>query len=147
MTIAIREFGLADTVDLRELLDVVQPDWVDLMAPTASGPVAFLADPASFVFGGYVDGDPAGFAWGNRMRYPNGRVASYLHQLDVLESYRRRGIATMLVEAAIAHARRQGHSRFWLSTGAHNEIAQRLYESMGGDRKPLGDVNYWWELT
>jgi hypothetical protein len=28
----------------------------------------------------------------------------------------------------------------------HNETAQALYESLGGDRKPLGDVNYWWDL-
>lgn len=35
------------------------------------------------------------------------------------------------------------HQRSWLSTGGHNEAAQALYESLGGDRKPLGDVNYW----
>ncbi len=29
---------------------------------------------------------------------------------------------------------------------AVNETAQALYESLGGDRKPLGDVNYWWDL-
>ena len=53
----------------------------------------------------------------------------------------------MLVEASIDRARRSGHDRFWLSTGMHNEIAQALYEKLGGDAKPLGDKNYWWELT
>ena len=33
-----------------------------------------------------------------------------------------------------------------LSTGGHNKTAQALYESLRGDRKPLGDVNYWWDL-
>jgi hypothetical protein len=43
-------------------------------------------------------------------------------------------------------ARERGSTKFWLSTGGHNEIAQSLYASLGGDRKPLGDVNYWWDL-
>jgi ribosomal protein S18 acetylase RimI-like enzyme len=43
-------------------------------------------------------------------------------------------------------AHRHGCDRFWLSTGGHNEGAQALYESLGGERKPLGDVNYWWRL-
>lgn len=40
----------------------------------------------------------------------------------------------------------RGSTRFWLSTGGHNEGAQALYDSLDGDRKPLGDVNYWWQL-
>jgi hypothetical protein len=36
--------------------------------------------------------------------------------------------------------------RFWLSTGGHNETVQALDESLGGDLKPLGDVNYWWNV-
>ena len=40
----------------------------------------------------------------------------------------------------------RGSTKFWLSTGGHNEVAQALYASLDGDRKPLGDVNYWWDL-
>lgn len=47
----------------------------------------------------------------------------------------------------MALGRRHGSTRLWLSTGGHNETAQALYESLGGDRKPLGDVNYWWDLA
>ena len=43
-------------------------------------------------------------------------------------------------------ARRRGSTKFWLSTGGHNTTAQALYESLQGGRKPLGDVNYWWDL-
>jgi hypothetical protein len=39
---------------------------------------------------------------------------------------------------------RDSHS---FAVGAHNETAQALYESLHGDRKPLGDVNFWWDLT
>jgi hypothetical protein len=43
--------------------------------------------------------------------------------------------------------RRAGSTRFRLPTGGHNDTAQALYESLRGDRKPLGDVNYWWDLV
>lgn len=145
MTIAIRELGLGDEIALRALMDAVVPGWTDHLAPGASGPLAFLADGDSTVVAAYDD-EPVGWAWSVRIRYPNGRLVTYVHELDVVESHRRRGIATMLMEASMTIARQRGCSRFWLSTGGHNEGAQALYDTLGGERKPLGDVNYWWEL-
>ena len=107
---------------------------------------AFLRDPSSFVLGAYIDDTPIGLAWGLQMRSPSGRLTTYLHELDVHEDWRRRGAGSALVTTAMAIARGRGSSKFWLSTGGHNETAQALYESLGGDRKPLGDVNYWWDL-
>ena len=80
------------------------------------------------------------------MRSPSGRLTTYLHELDVRPDHRRQGVGTALVAAAMQQAWQRGSTRFWLSTGGHNEAAQALYESLGGDRKPLGDVNYWWSL-
>jgi ribosomal protein S18 acetylase RimI-like enzyme len=107
----------------------------------------FLERPESFALGAYEDGEPVGLAWGIQMRSPSGRLTTYLHELEVRSEWRRRGIATALVTGAMDHGRRSGSTRFWLSTGMHNEVAQRVYESLGGDRKPLGDVNYWWEIA
>jgi ribosomal protein S18 acetylase RimI-like enzyme len=146
VAVAIRELGLADESALRALMDAVMPDWSDLLSPVASGPRAFLADGDNSVVAAYVADEPVGWAWGVRIRYPNGRLVTYVHQLDVVERHRRRGIATMLVEASMSIARQRGCSRFWLSTGGHNAAAQALYESLGGDRKPAGDVNFWWEI-
>ncbi|MFV0307349.1 MAG: GNAT family N-acetyltransferase [Desertimonas sp.] len=116
-------------------------------SPVPSGPEVFVAEPTSFALGAYVDDEPAGLAWGVHMRTPAGRLTTYLHQLDVVERFRRRGLATALVREAMAVGRRAGATKFWLSTGAHNETAQALYASLGGDHKPRGDVNYWWDLT
>lgn len=142
----VRELTDGDNGPLVDLFEAVLPGFTDLLGPDSSGPIEFLRDPASFLFGAYVDDDPAGLAWGVQMRYPNGRLVTYLHELDVRAEYRRRDIATALVRNATDLARQRGSTRFWLSTGGHNEIAQSLYASLDGVRKPMGDVNYWWEL-
>ena len=146
MNVTVRELGSGDPVALVELFVAVLPGFSESLAADGSGPSTFLADPASFGFGAYVDDVPAGLAWGVQMRYPNGRLVTYLHELDVREEFRRRRIATGLIESSMELARRRGSSRFWLSTGGHNHPAQSLYESLSGERKALGDVNYWWQL-
>ena len=102
--------------------------------------------PSSFALGAYIDAAPVGLAWGIHMRSPSGRLTTYVHELDVHENWRRQGVGSALIRAAMEVARRHGSTKFWLSTGGHNKIAQALYESLRGDRKPLGDVNYWWDL-
>jgi ribosomal protein S18 acetylase RimI-like enzyme len=100
----------------------------------------------AFVLAAYINDTPVGLAWGLQMRSPSGGLTTYLHELDVHENWRRQGVGSALVTEAMTLARSRGSTEFWLSTGGHNEIAQALYESLGGDRKPLGDVNYWWDL-
>ena len=142
--IEIRDLGAAEPDARVGLFEAVLPGFEASL--DRAGLQAFLEDPASFAVGAYVDGVPAGLAWGMRMRSPNGRLTTYLHELDVREEWRRQGVGTALVGAAMSLARVGGSTRFWLSTGGHNDVAQALYESLGGDRKPRGDVNYWWSL-
>lgn len=142
----IRKLVAGGADQLVALFAAVLPD-----SPTASleeldEPDAFLREPTSFVLGAYVNDAPVGLAWGLQMRSPSGRLTTYLHELDVHENWRRQGIGSALVTEAMTLARGRGSTKFWLSTGGHNETAQALYESLGGDRKPLGDVNYWWQL-
>ena len=144
--VSVRELHRDDSVALVELFGAVLPGFAQAPAVGSSAPSDFLADPASFAFGAYVNDEPAGLAWGVQMRYPNGRLVTYLHQLDVRQQFRRHGIGRLLVQHSMDLARRRGSERFWLTTGGQNDVAQSLYESLGGVRKPLGDVNYWWQL-
>ena len=75
---------------------------------------------------GFEIDDLSGLAWGMQMRYPNGRLVTYLHELDVRQESRRQGIATSLIKMSMSLARQRGSSRFWLTTGGHNEIAQSV---------------------
>lgn len=148
MTISIRELTLADESELIELLDTVRPDWRDALAPAASGPLAFVSDRRSLLLGGYVDGRPAGWLWGVHIRRPDGRLMTYVHEVDVIETERGQGLATMLVEAAVGAARRAGSSRLWLVTATGNEPANALYRSVGGSTQPDETQRvYGWELT
>ena len=142
----IRELVAGDARALVALFAGVLPDSPTALAHRLDEPEEFLRDPNSFALAAYADDEPAGLAWGIQMRSPSGRLTSYLHELDVHEHWRRQGIGSALVAEAMALARRRGSTKFWLSTGGHNETAQALYASLGGDRKPLGDVNYWWDL-
>ena len=142
----IRELVVGQSEALVTLFSAVLPDSPTAQTEQLDEQEAFLHDPRSFALGAYINDVPVGLAWGIQMRSPSGRLTTYLHELDVHERWRRRGIGSALVSEAMALARRRGSTRFWLSTGGHNETAQALYESLGGDRKPLGDVNYWWNL-
>ncbi|MEM7095460.1 MAG: GNAT family N-acetyltransferase [Actinomycetota bacterium] len=132
MAIAIRQLGLRDSLMVEELLDHFSPGWSDALAPTASGATAFLAARDSFIFGAYDDHDAAGWLWGVLLRRPDGRREAYVHELDVEPTHRRRGIATMLVGAAMELARQESCSRLWLITRAENGAGRGLYESLDG---------------
>lgn len=144
--VEIRELVAGQADQLVALFVAVLPGSPAAHAVRHDSPDAFLQDPSSFVLGAYVDSAPVGLAWGLQMRSPSGRLTTYVHELDVHESWRRRGIGSALVTEAMTLARRRGSTKLWLSTGGHNETAQALYASLGGDRKPGGDVNYWWDL-
>ena len=144
MSIAIRQLGLADRMMVEELLDQFSPGWTDGLAPGASGATAFVADPRTFVFGAYVDHEPAGWLWGTHFRRPNGELTSYVDEVAVAEPYRRRGIATLLTQAALEASRAEGASALFLVTRAGNDAAHRLYRNLGGDEETFR--RYVWEL-
>src|SRR5687767_6271474 len=58
-------------------------------------------------------------------------AAGYVHDLAVDESARRTGIATALMQAAIAWLRASGAPRVLLGTAYQNERARRLFEALG----------------
>ncbi|MGF1597377.1 MAG: GNAT family N-acetyltransferase [Acidimicrobiales bacterium] len=143
----LRELVAGDADRLVALFAAVLPESPTAQVDRLDEPEAFLRDPSSFLLGAYIDDLPVGLAWGLEIRSPSGRLTTYVHELDVHEDWRRQGVGSALIREAMSLARRHGSTKFWLSTGGHNETAQALYDSLGGDRKPLGDVNYWWDLN
>ncbi len=143
----IRELVAGEAGQLVVLFAAVLPGSPTAQTARSEEAEAFLRDSSSFVLGAYIDGVPVGLAWGVQMRSPSGRLTTYLHELDVHDDWRRQGVGSALVTEAMNLARGRGSTKFWLSTGGRNGAAQALYESLRGDRKPFGDVNFWWDLA
>jgi len=143
MSLAIRELTARDRYSLATLMRSVAGKTVDDRSPVA---LAFLTDPATFVFGAYHDDAPVGWAWGNVQRRPDGRIATYLHEIEVVPSARRAEVTSMLVRAVLARARRAGHHQVWLVTGADDGVANALYESLGSVRVGRGDMVHRWRI-
>jgi ribosomal protein S18 acetylase RimI-like enzyme len=58
-------------------------------------------------------------------------AAGFIHDIVVMESGRRGGVATALLEAAMAWLREKGAPRVILWTADKNEAAQRLFAKLG----------------
>jgi ribosomal protein S18 acetylase RimI-like enzyme len=144
--VVIRELVAGRADQLVALFAAVLPGSPTAQADRLDEPEAFLRYRNSFVLGAYINDAPVGLTWGMQMRSPSGRPTTYVHELDVHENWRRQGVGSALIIEAMTLARRRGSTKFWLSTSGHNDVAQALSASLGGDRKPLGDVNYWWDL-
>jgi ribosomal protein S18 acetylase RimI-like enzyme len=57
--------------------------------------------------------------------------SGYVHDLVVDEAHRGKGVATALMEAALAWLRGRGVPRVVLGTAQQNDVAQRLFERLG----------------
>lgn len=103
-------------------------------ADYASFLVTQLEDPDVAVFVADFNGDLIGYAYAAvegfdyiTLRGP----AGLLHDIVVEPDYRGRGVGRMLLEAALAFLKSRGAPRVVLSTAERNEVAQRLFASVG----------------
>jgi ribosomal protein S18 acetylase RimI-like enzyme len=104
----------------------------------AEGTVAFLAVEKTTI---------QGWCWGYHLIRPDAASMAYLHELEVVEDWRRRGLGRQLLGAFMATASFLGARRMFLNTGVDNVPARKLYESLGGRHAEQGGtVSYWFHL-
>ncbi|MDF3084655.1 GNAT family N-acetyltransferase [Burkholderia sola] len=84
----------------------------------------FQPNPAAFLFAHRVDGQIAAAA---RYGFASPRDI-VVDRVGTADAYRRRGLATQLLAAIVAHARRRGAQRVWLIS---TEAGQPLYRAAG----------------
>ena len=101
---------------------------------------AMLESRDARIFVAEVDGVVAGYIYcaleplnWKELRGP----AGFIHDILVADFARRRGIATALLDAAIAWLREQGAPRVVLWTASPNEAAQALFAKRFGFRKTM----------
>ena len=102
---------------------------------------ALLADDRNYLLAGYMDGALAGFLVAYELgRLERGEPMTYLHRLDVLPCYRRRGVGRALVEKLKELARERGSFKMFVITSQANDAAMALYGITGGRVIPEADV-------
>lgn len=108
---------------------------------------AYLDSPGTLVFVALSGDEAVGWCWGARLARPDGSSMLYLHQVEVLESQRGQRIGRALLSSFMDAGRSAGASKMFLTTGAGNGAARKLYETLGGGLATQGPtVNYWFLL-
>jgi len=98
---------------------------------------AFLANPANFLLIGVAvaeDGleEPVGYLLAYRLQGPDRQAAQmFIYEVDVAEAWRRRGLASALLEEIRRLARAEGMFEAFVLTSRGNEAARRLYTRTG----------------
>jgi ribosomal protein S18 acetylase RimI-like enzyme len=133
-------------------MPVVAPD-AELLARAvrtflnADADTGYLEVPGTLAFVATGADEVTGWCWGYRLTRPDGASMLYLHQLEVAESHRGQGIGRALTSAFMDAGRSAGAAKMFLTTGAENVPARKLYDSLGGGLATQGaTVNYWFLL-
>jgi ribosomal protein S18 acetylase RimI-like enzyme len=106
----------------------------------------FLADPNHHLLLAIADGKPVGFVSGVELIHPDKGTEMFLYELAVDERHRRLGIATELVAALRALARKRGCYDMWVLTDHDNDAALATYRKSGTDDES-SHVMLTWNLT
>ena len=97
----------------------------------------FLADPRHHIAVAIEDGVVVGMASGVHYLHPDKPNQFWINEVGVAGRARRRGFAKRLLEALFARARELGCREAWVATEKDNEVARRLYRSVGGSEEEV----------
>ena len=108
---------------------------------------SFARSGSSVAFTAIADDEIVGWCWGYRLRRPDGTSMGYIHELEVAETHRRRGIGRDLLQTFANAVQVRGATKVFLTTGKTNIAARSLYDALGGRLAEQGEtVNYWFAL-
>ena len=145
-TVEVRRLGTQDAAALQELHRRVYTQGLgaDEVTPVPLARCqAMLDDPGYFVLGARSGDAWIGWAVAIAIRRWQ-RDKLFLYEVDVVEGFRRRGVGTSLIEAALAIARERGMALTFVMTNASNEAAMALYRRTGAQRPQGDDVLLTW---
>jgi ribosomal protein S18 acetylase RimI-like enzyme len=115
-------------------------------AVDAAAARAYLADPRHHLLLASVDDTPAGFVTAIELLHPDKeRPEMFLYELGVDERFRRRGVATALLERLVELCAERGCREMFVLTDEDNVAAMASYRKAGGRREP-DSVLWLWSL-
>jgi aminoglycoside 3-N-acetyltransferase I len=113
-------------------------------AQTNSGVVAqFLKRPDQYFIAAIKEDQPIGFALAYELeRIDRPHPMLFLYEIGVIETHRRRGVATAMIESLKEICRERGAFKIFVIAAASNSAALRLYDSTFGDAGRRESVVY-----
>lgn len=101
----------------------------------------FLSNENNYLIA-YIENDEIlGFVLAYTLQRYDGRGEMlYLHEIDVVESHRKQGIATKLMNEIKELKDKNGFDKIFLVTNKSNDAAVSLYESTGGITSSDDDI-------
>ncbi len=103
----------------------------------------FFADNRNIFLVAYADGILSGFLWAYVLDRPHSmRPEMLLYSIDVFEEFRRRGVATLLIERLKVLAVKNNCSEMFVPTRKSNAAAVGLYRKTGGKTEADDDVSF-----
>ena len=100
----------------------------------------FLADDQRFYLLAYSGGNIAGAAHGYNLPHPTGVKYLYIDEVDTMVKYRRRGVASAMMNRIFELGREYGAPEVWLGTEHDNEPAKALYLSFNPSEIENGPI-------
>ena len=105
---------------------------------------SFLADERHHLLIGYLDDQPAGFVTAVELLHPDKpQPEMFLYELGVADEYRRRGVATALMQRLVQLCHERGCGEMFVLTDEDNAAGQATYRKAGGKPEPAGVLFAW----
>jgi ribosomal protein S18 acetylase RimI-like enzyme len=106
----------------------------------------FLSRPDNALFVAFVDTKEVGFVTAYRLQHFDTLHAEvFLYEIGVDESFRRQGIATLLISSVKTWAAEVGASEVWVLTEEENSVAKALYTATGGVQEKSNSTMFTYE--
>jgi ribosomal protein S18 acetylase RimI-like enzyme len=95
----------------------------------------FFTKETNYLLAAYVDGAFAGFLYAYELeRLETDRPMVFFYSIDVVEAYRRRGVAARLIGELKRICAERNVSKMYVLTDEANAAAMKTYQSTGGER-------------
>jgi ribosomal protein S18 acetylase RimI-like enzyme len=105
---------------------------------------AFVADEGHHLLIGYVGERPAGFVTAVELLHPDKpQPEMFLYELGVDPEFRRRGVATALMQRLVELCHDRGCGEMFVLTDHDNAAAHATYRRAGGEPEPAGVLFHW----
>lgn len=105
-----------------------------------------LKDDRSIVLAAIHNNDPVAYLVTYCFPSLSGERLAYLYDIEVKQTFRRRGVARLLVEHLLATCQAKGVESIWVGSSHANAPAIALWTSTGAERDSDQYIEFWYDL-